>query len=226
MRGGFGEWLHNSRFDEVTRIGTLRGAPNAMAYYGTPPSTRRIAVAQTLASMPGECWIEVETFLRMVLATGNDFEVETDLNSHLRIGAYGAWNNQPIGRTDSEAYWRVVKCQLMLALLFEPLACFGAVDIAYLPPRSDVFYRGLRASAALGDALSHYDVLRYIRLTALGQYLLGVSDDYTAPTSGVGPALRVLPNQQIVVASRLAGMKAGHPKSARDYPLCRAKRPS
>lgn len=211
LREGFDTWLANNVYDEVTRIGALRGAPNALAMYGTPPPIRRTALMQTLSVMPGGHWVDVETLFRMVLAGGNDFEVETDDQSHLWIGAYGSWGNQQLGRTDSEVYWRVVKCQLMLALLFEPLACFGAVDVAYLPPRSGVFYRGLRAPASLGAVLSQYDVLRYVRITELGQYLFGMTDAYEAPGLASGPALRVLPNRQIVVASRMAGMAAGHP---------------
>jgi hypothetical protein len=211
FREGFDTWLTSTVHDEVTRIGALRGAPNAMAMYGTPPPIRRDALMQTLSVLPVGQWLDVESVFRMVLSTGNDFEVETQDLSHLWIGAYGNWGNQQLGRTDSEVYWRVVKCQLMLALLFEPLACFGAVDLAYLPPHSGVFYRGLRAPASLGAVLSRYDVLRFVRITALGQYLIGVTDAYDAPGLASGPALRVLPNRQIVVASRMAGMAAGHP---------------
>ncbi len=211
LRDGFDAWLTSNVYDEVTRIGALRGALNAMAMYGTPPPIRRNALMQTLSALPGGHWIDVESLFRMVLGLGNDFEVETHDLSHLWIGAYGNWGNQQLGRTDSEVYWRVVKCQLMLALLFEPLACFGVVDVAYLPPHSGVFYRGLRAPASLGAMFSQYDVLRFVRITVLGQYLFGLTETYAAPGLASGPALRVLPNRQIVVASRMAGMAAGHP---------------
>jgi len=211
LRHGFVRWLRNDAFDEILRIDALHGAANAMMQQGTPPSRRRIPIANALRAMPGDCWIDVEVFFRMVLASGNDFDVESSRRSMIWVGSEMNWSNQPIGYCDSEAYWRIVKCQLVLALLFEPLACFGMVDVAYLPPRSGMYHRGLRGASMVGPVVSHYDVLRYIRVTPLGHYLLGSSEQYAGPVLSSGPTLRVLPNQQIIITSRMAGMKAGHP---------------
>jgi|GEM_PF-2251990 len=209
LREGFTDWYKSGLFDELTRTG-LHGAANTSAYYATPAPERRVPILKTLARMPAGRWIDVEDFFRATLITGNTFEVERDSGSHLWTGRYGAWNNTRLNDLGSEIYWRVVKCQIMLVMLFEPLACFGAVDIAYLPPRTGVFYLGPKAPVGLGRVVSRYDVLRYIRLTPLGEYLLGKTAVYHVP-SVTGPALRVLPNQQIVVTSRLTGTASGHP---------------
>ncbi|MEO6060391.1 MAG: hypothetical protein ABIQ99_00460 [Thermoflexales bacterium] len=209
LRTGFLAWRDYPGFDEMLRISGLRGAENAMAVYGTRPSIRRSAVLNTLAQAPAGKWFDVEGFFRATRISGNTFEVEIDYISHLWTGDYGGANSR-MKDMDGETYWRVVKCQLSLAILFGPLASFGVIDIAYLPPRRGLFYPGLFPPGGLGRVISQHDVLRFIRLTALGEYLLGRSARYAAPVSS-GPALRILPNRQIVLGTRLAGTRAGHP---------------
>ncbi len=210
LRIVFDNWKQGAG-DEVLRIGGLHGAATAMAVQGTPPPTRRAAVLNTLARMPVGKWVDVEDFFRAVLAVNPGFRVEADAYSRLWVGAYGHANNSPIGPTDTELYWRAVSCQLILVILFEYAATLGLIDIAYLPPRTGAFYLGIRHPFGIPHAFSQYDVLRFIRLTPLGQYLLRVTDNYAAAPRHAGPALRVLPNHQIVAATRMAGTSAGHP---------------
>jgi hypothetical protein len=209
LREGFAHWGLYDGFDEVLRLG-LHGAATASAYYGTELMIRRASVCGALTRVNEGAWIDVETFFRLVLASGHNFEVETGARSAFWVGAYGSYFNQPLGSTDSEVYWRVVKCQYMLAMLFETLAAFGVVDIAYATLTRGIFYRGYNVPAGIGPTVSRYDGLRYIRLTKLGAYLLNMTDSYALPVAS-GPALRVLPNQQIIVTHRMAGTTTGHP---------------
>jgi hypothetical protein len=100
----------------------------------------------------------------------------------------------------------------MLVVLFEYLAGFGAIDVAYLPPRPSVFYLGWNAiRGQFGAPFSHVEGLKYVRLTPLGAYLLGLTPEYAGAPAPQGPPLRVLPNQQIVLTTRLPGAHEGHP---------------
>lgn len=209
LRKGFLAWRDYPGFDEMLRIRGVRGAETALAVFGARPSTRRSAVLNTLAQAPVGKWFDVEAFFRATRVTGNTFEVETDYISHLWTGDYGGANSR-MKDIGNETYWRVVKCQLMLAILFGPLASFGVIDIAYLPPRRGLFYPGLRPPGGLGRVISQHDPLRWIRLTPLGEYFLGRAANYAAPVSS-GPPLRILPNRQIVLSTRMAGTQAGHP---------------
>ncbi len=206
-------WVDDPLNDELLRLDGLHGM-STVAAGAAPPSDRRIALLNTLCCLPFGVWLDVEDVFRASLITGNHFDVETTSHSQIFTGAYGHWNNAPLGRTDSEVYWRVVKCQVMLVMMFESLASFGLLDVAYLPSNSRVYYKGLHAPSGLhGVACSHCEGLRFIRVNPLGAYLLRQANSYAGPVAlqAAGPALRVLPNQQVMLMARRPGSAAGHP---------------
>ena len=81
----------------------------------------------------------------------------------------------------------------------EYAATLGIVDVAFRDPvnaRSD--YRHMWGVDDL-SCLSRYDGLRYIRLTRLGAYILGLADAYRPAETKPSAALSVLPSLRINV---------------------------
>lgn len=85
-------------------------------------------------------------------------------------------------------------------MLFEYAGTLGLVDLDYVDASGarDDFHDNWGGDDL--DALSRYDGLRAIRLTALGAYALGLTDTYlpTSTDSAEAQPLKVLPNLDIV----------------------------
>jgi len=99
-----------------------------------------------------------------------------------------------------------------LCLLFEYAATLGLIYVAYIAP---YYARSDYSSNWGGDQLeylSRYDGLQYLRLTPLGAWCLGITEQYTAAEPEQGTVLRVLPTLEIV----------GNDEAARLYRRCRA----
>ncbi|UNN04909.1 helicase-associated domain-containing protein [Rhodococcus opacus] len=101
--------------------------------------------------------------------------------------------------------WEILEGRYTAAVLFEYAGTLGLLDLEYLHPtgaRSD-FHDNWGGDDL--DALSRYDGLQSIRLTALGCYALGLTDTYHAPTDDETTAvLKVLPNLDVVATGTLS----------------------
>ncbi|MBI2467286.1 MAG: helicase-associated domain-containing protein [Candidatus Rokubacteria bacterium] len=156
----------------------------------TAASSRREAIADTLAECPVHGWIAAAELLRLVRASDNGFAVSRNA-WHLYIGElqYGSLGYEGGAGLLEERY--------LLCLLFEYAATLGLVDVAFIPPagaRRD--YHSLWGTDDL-PFFSRYDGLMFVRVTALGAYCLGTAEDYKPAPVEVKPVLRVLPNLDI-----------------------------
>lgn len=188
-------WLKTSNFDEFRRIDAIKGQTGRGAHGMTAVAGRRETIASILTECPVGKWILFDDFSRYMLATGNRFEVTRD-PENLYISQFGYGS---LGYSDSHD-WHIFQERYMRCLLFEYVATLGMIDVAYVDPSlvpSD--FENLWGTDDL-NFLSRYDGLIYFRLTTLGAYCLGLTDNYTPPAIEFRQTLRVLPNLDIVVA--------------------------
>ena len=77
--------------------------------------------------------------------------------------------------------------------IFEYAATVGLIDVAFIPPAGA--RRDFHALWGADDLffLSRYDGLMYCRVTQLGAYSLGVTEQYESAPLVVNQVLRVLP---------------------------------
>lgn len=102
-------------------------------------------------------------------------------------------------------HWELLEGRYSLAVLFEYAGTLGLVDLDYVHPvgaRED--FSNNWGGEDL-DALSRYDGLRSIRLTALGAYVLGLTGAYQPSDTEVTDAapLKVLSNLDIVATANI-----------------------
>jgi hypothetical protein len=126
-------------------------------------------------------------------ASGHDFEVTRDAWSlYLCEPGYGSLGY------DGHGEWETLQARYALCVLFEYAATLGMIDIAHVPPadaRDD--FRRIWGGEGL-EFLSRYDGLRYVRLTPLGAYCLGIAESYEPPRFELRPALKVLATLEVV----------------------------
>lgn len=191
-------WLTHAVIDEFSRIEQIKGqhAPNVL----TSAKTRRRMVATALATCPEGEGLDVGIlFSRMRHDGMSPTVVRTDR---------ALWKlylvDPEYGSLGYEGYheWELLEGRYTLAVLFEYAATLGLVDLNYTPAaeaRHD-FHDNWGADEL--DALSRYDGLQEIRLTALGAYALGLVDTYRTSNTGSRP-LTVLTNLDIVATGEV-----------------------
>lgn len=209
LKAGLQRWLDCPQFDEVERNSSLHGVEGALVEQGSSPVLRRHAVIDLLRTLPPDKWVDVEELLRALEARRSELAVESGERSRLWIGSFQGYDNERVCPPNSQQYWRIVTAQAILAILMGPLASFGIIDIGYLPAPGS-YFPGIPIPRALRGGTSANDVLRYVRLTSLGCFLLGLSQRY-AKSGPAKPALRVLPNRQIIITTHPGGRRAAHP---------------
>jgi hypothetical protein len=105
--------------------------------------------------------------------------------------------------------WEILEGRYTLAVLFEYAGTLGLLDLDYIHPiggRED--FQDNWGWEDL-DALSRYDGLQAIRLTALGCYALGLTDSYQPPAGDEqNRTLKVLPKLDVVTTGTLPGRSA------------------
>ena len=114
---------------------------------------------------------------------------------HLRPGV-----RQP--RLRREHAWEHLQGRFVLALLFEPAATLGLLDVAYVPPQEARDDFRSRWGADDLSCLSRYDGLEYVRVNALGAWCLGLAEEYRPEPVATEPRFRVLPNLDVVASER------------------------
>ncbi|MGH3976043.1 MAG: helicase-associated domain-containing protein, partial [Pseudonocardiaceae bacterium] len=101
--------------------------------------------------------------------------------------------------------WEILEGRYTLAVLFEYAGTLGLLDLDYVHPtgaRED--FQNNWGGDDL-DALSRYDGLRAVRLTALGRYALGLTDSYQPPADDKETqSLKVLPTLDVVATGDLS----------------------
>jgi len=186
LLAAFERWVASDRFDEIKRIGALRGLNSAHTRL-TPPSGRRERITEALSWCPAGVWISVEDLFRAIKIWQLDFDVEVNNAGNLYVGAGGYYRDY--AWSGGDAHWRVVKGLYILAVLWEVLATIGALDVLYLPPE-DADYEA-EVYAFDETYFSLYDGLSYFRINDLGAYLLGQHEQYAPFTQDRPPFLSI-----------------------------------
>jgi hypothetical protein len=193
IRTLWNKWMDTTMFDELARIDCVKGQNGKGKHGLTAASSRREAIAGSLAECPAGSWIATDEFVRYMQASGNDFSVTRD--------AWGLYISDPqYGSLGYDGSERVLNQRYVFALLLEYAATLGIIDVALIPPagaRRD--FRNLWGTDEL-PFFSRYDGLMYFRITPLGAWCLGVESDYQPAPVEAKPVLRVLPNLEIAAA--------------------------
>jgi hypothetical protein len=194
LRSLWRKWLGTTAFDEFHRIEAIKGQRRAGL---TAVARRRQVVVDALRKCPAGRWIAVDELFRFLRATGREFEVSrSPWELYIAEPEYGS-----LGYDDAHA-WEQLQGRFALALLFEPAATLGLLDVAYIPPQEarDDFWS--RWGADDLSCLSRYDGLKFVRVNALGAWCLGMAEEYQAEAVPSAPRFRVLPNLDVVASER------------------------
>ncbi|MFN8204355.1 MAG: helicase-associated domain-containing protein [Solirubrobacteraceae bacterium] len=192
-------WQTTRLLDELLRVEAIKGQTGLGRRGLTAAAGRRAAIAAGLADCPVGRWVGVDELFGHLRGSGRDFEVTRDA-WRLYVGEpqYGSLGYDGCGG------WNILQARYALALLFEYAATLGIVDVAYVEPqgaRED--FRELWGTDDL-EFLSRYDGLTHVRVNALGAVCLGLADEYVPSPVAVSPALRVLPDLEVVAVGDLA----------------------
>ena len=188
LRRLWSRWLNTTIMDELSRIEIIKGQRNKRSL--TAVSSRRKAIAETLAECPPGSWISMDVFYRFMRACGNDL-----------IVARNAWDlylwEQQYGAFGYKGHEPILNERCLLAFLLEYAVTLGVIDAALIPPAgARCNYRKLWGTDDL-IYFSRYDGLMYLRITALGAYCLGIETEYRPAPMERKPVLRILPNLEI-----------------------------
>jgi XPB/Ssl2-like helicase family protein len=194
-------WPRKAPIDEFSRIEQIKGQKAAAALSAAGP--RRQAVAAALGLCPPGEWIGVDVLFTRMSRAGLDPRIARSERGLWKLyivdPEYGSFGYEGYGE------WPVLEGRYTLAVLFEYAATLGLLDVEYVPPADarDDFRHQWGADDL--DALSRYDGLRAVRLTALGAYATGATAGYEPPPPAVPDrALHVLPNHDVVAVADLA----------------------
>jgi hypothetical protein len=183
-------WIDTTLLDELSRIECVKGQTGKGKRGLTTLSSRRDAIADTLAECPPGSWISTDELHRFVCASGNDFTVSRN-----------AWDlyicETQYGSLGYEGGEQILDERYLLAFLLEYAATLGVIDVALIPPAGARYnYGGLWGTDEL-VYFSRYDGLVYFRITALGACCLGAETEYQPAPVETKPVLSVLPNLEI-----------------------------
>ena len=183
-------WVKNTMLDEFSRIDVIKGQTRGKGRRSLVSSARRRPIIESaLAQCPVGSWVEFAEFSRFMQASGMTFEVSRDpWRLYIADPHYGS-----LGHHGYHG-WEILQERYVLCLLFEYAATLGLIDVAYTHPagaRDD--FRHMWGADEL-EFLSLYDGLEYFRLTPLGAYCLGVTEDYQPTFSTPRTPVTVLPS--------------------------------
>lgn len=201
IRGLWQRWLTHAVIDEFSRIEEIKGQRIRNVLTAAKPRRANVDIALGTC-LPGQ-WVGVDTLFAVLRAGGLS---PTIARNHMAL-----WKlylvNPEYGSLGYDGFhdWELLEGRYTLAVLFEYAGTLGLVDLDHVDAagaRDD--YRGNWGARDL-PALSRYDGLRAIRLTALGAYVLGLADTYRPADSETATAtpLKVLPNLDIVATGDL-----------------------
>jgi hypothetical protein len=201
IRALWQRWVTNAVIDEFSRIEEIKGqrAPNVLS----AARPRRQAAAAALAGCPPGEWLGVDT-LFAIMRRGNMRPMIARNQMALWKLYLGAAQYGSMGY-DGYYRWEMLEGRYTLAVLFEYAGTLGLFDLDYIHPTGarDDFQDNWGGEDL--DSLSRYDGLQAIRLTALGCYVLGLTDPYQAPTGDEGTrVLKILPNLDVVATGVLS----------------------
>lgn len=201
VRTTWERWPKHAPLDEFSRVEQIKGQKAAAALSAAGP--RRQAAAAALRHCPPGEWIGVDTLFDTMRRRGPQLSMARSERGlwklYIEDAQYGSLGY------DGHHDFAVLEGRYMLAVLFEYAAPLGLIDVEYVPPahaRDD--FRHMWGADWL-DALSRYDGLAAVRLTALGAYATGLAATYEPPEPAAAHrGLQVLPNLDVVALGELA----------------------
>ena len=152
----------------------LKGWQNPSGYYRREHSVKK-TLLRLLRELPVSQWVSAENIIKYCLYRELYLEIierghQSDMYFTQKVeGKYGS-NNERI-YINKEGYKEAVIVPLLKTMLFL-FAVFGIVDVAYERPENKIFH------TLDNDYLSPFDSLRYVRLTPLGSYVIGITKHY------------------------------------------------
>lgn len=194
-------WLTHAVIDEFSRVDQIKGqrARNVLS----AAKNRRQMVAAALAGCPRDEWISIDSLFATMQRESlsptiarNEVAVWKLYLGEARYGSLGY-----AGYHD----WEILEGRYTLAVLFEYAATLGLLDLDYIHPTGarDDYHENWGADDL--EALSRYDGLQAIRLTALGRYALGLTDTHQPPANDERTrVLKVLPNLDVIAVGTLS----------------------
>lgn len=198
IRQAWEAWLKNTLLDELSRVKAIKGQQSRSARL-TKPAERRATLNAVLAACPVNRWVVLDDFFRYMRAERQAPTIERADYSSLYIGWSAEYGSLEY---TGQGYWEAVIGTYLRAVLWEYAATLGLIEIAYTHPEESP--RSFDDLYGMDDEpyLSRYDGLLGLRLTPLGAYALGLTDDYTPPESRANaaqPVLALLPNLDVVI---------------------------
>jgi hypothetical protein len=202
LRQVWERWLKSDLLDELSRVRAIKGQQSKGARL-TKPGARRAALPVILNACPVGRWVGLNELFRYVRAYRLGPVIERSEHSALYVGwaLESGWLEYA-----GIDYWDLVVGTYLRAVLWEYVATLGLIDIAYIYPEGS----GRDLGQLYGfdeDYVSRYDGLLGVRLTPLGAYVLGMTEEYRPAIVDPGPeepSLRVLPNLDVVVLDMTA----------------------
>lgn len=181
-------WLKSTLFDEFRRVSEVKGQTKPRALNAV--AQRRGAIVIGLQCAPAGQWIEVNEFLRYLVASGQSFRVANN-DSALYI------SDPHYGNLGYENYSDWLPKWYAMVFLWEYAATLGLIDVAFTAPEAGHKDYAGNWGADFFECLSPHDGLYYFRISNLGAWVLGLASDFVPPKEDVRPVLRVLPNLDV-----------------------------
>lgn len=196
-------WLTHAVIDEFSRIENIKGQRSRNVLTAAKP--RRLMVGSALRTLQPEEWIEVDALFSIMRHAHLDPTIARSERALWRLYLVDPQHGS-FGYLDYHD-WKVLEGRYTLAVVFEYAGTLGLVDVDYVHPVGARMDFQSNWGADDLNFLSRYDGLRSIRLTALGAYALGLTDDYQPATSAAteSPPLKVLPNLDVVATGDIPG---------------------
>lgn len=181
------EWMHNIAYNEIFRIDIIKGQKSERNRWNSPVKVRE-AIVSGLMHLPKEKWVGIDAFINFIIASG--IEVVLSITP---------WNLSipHLGILDRYS-WAYVEGRFIRAFLLEYAATLGIIDVGLTVPWCSVEDAGGNYSPS---CLSRYDGLKYLRLTPLGRYVLGLDSVYQPKMENKTACFQILPNLELPLLS-------------------------
>ena len=183
-------WLKTTLLHEMNRIEVIKGQKSKKHPLYAARTNREI-LEEALTELDLLKWIPLYDFFKFLFARGNEPEiVRNDWALYILDPEHGSFGY-------SHIHWDMLTGRFVRAFLLEYAATLGLIDVALVPPWGSVSDVGRLWGADDLTCLSRYDGLLALRLTPLGDYILGLSEDYTPPRPP--QTLEIVSDQEIRV---------------------------
>jgi len=158
-------YINNSFYNEIERI---RGERFETYLYSNFPKVRK-ALLQAIGGAPVDIWISLDSVSEMLFKYNRTFLMDQVRQISIKPSGYSYYGNEHF-----EGDWDRLERAYMDIVFLEGLVPLGIVEVAVQDSAIEDEYTG--------DYIERLEVV-YFKLTKLGAYLLGASEDYEDPTT-------------------------------------------